>query len=210
MSRDTPRAPKGADALEHPSPAAEPLAAEPASPSAEAASPSAEPAQRPVETAAEAEPDPLRAELDRVREEAKAHLDDARRIKAEFENYKKRMLKEQTAMLERASEAVVERMLPVLDAFRLALIAADRTSDYDGLVRGVELVYGELSDLLHKEGLEEIDAEGKPFDPSIHEAVLTAEDGTPDGEPFVADVLRTGYRFKGRVLRPAMVKVIRR
>lgn len=148
--------------------------------------------------------------LAQARAQAQASLDDARRIKAEFENYKKRMLREQSALVDRASVAMTDKILPVLDAFRLALIAADRTQDYEALVRGVELVYGELSDVLHREGLEEIDAGGKPFDPELHDAVMEVEGGNPEGEPFVVDVMRTGYRFKGRVLRPAMVKVERR
>jgi len=155
---------------------------------------------------AEQEPD----ELSKARAEAAAHLDDARRIKAEFENYKKRVQRDLEALSQRASAGLVDKLLPVLDAFSLALIAADRTQDYKALVRGVELVFGELRDVMHKEGLEEIEAEGKPFDPEVHEAVLDAEDGEPGGEPHVAEVLRSGYRFKGRVLRPAMVKVRRR
>lgn len=154
--------------------------------------------------------DDVADELAKARADADARLDDARRLKAEFENYKKRVMRDQASMVERASGALVERLLPVLDSFRLALIAADRTKDYEALVRGVELVYGELRDVMHKEGLEEIESDGKPFDPEIHEAVMEAEGGTPGGEPYVADVLRTGYRLKGRVLRPTMVKVERR
>ncbi len=151
-----------------------------------------------------------RDELAKARAEAAASLDDARRLKAEFENYRKRVQREQESLTQRASAGLVDKLLPVLDSFRLALIAADRTKDYEALVRGVELVYGELRDVMHKEGLEEIEAGGKPFDPEVHEAVIEAEGGEPGGEPHVVDVLRTGYRFKGRVLRPAMVKVERR
>jgi molecular chaperone GrpE len=151
----------------------------------------------------------LRSELERVRAEAASHLDDTRRLKAEFENYRKRVLREQTSLVEHASAALIERLLPVLDNFELALIAADRTKDYDALVRGVELVYGELLDVLHKEGLAKIEAEGTPFDPERHEAVMEAE-SPATGDPYVADVLRTGYTLKGRVVRPSMVKVTRR
>jgi molecular chaperone GrpE len=100
--------------------------------------------------------------------------------------------------------------MPVLDNFELALIAADRTKDYEPLVRGVEIVYGELMDLLHKEGLAKIEAAGKPFDPTQHEAVLEVGDGPAEGDPVVAEVVRNGYTLKGKVLRPAMVKVVRR
>jgi molecular chaperone GrpE len=149
-------------------------------------------------------------ELAKARREAAEHLDDLKRLKAEFENYRKRVLKEQTQLVERASQGLVEKIMPVLDNFELALIAADRSKDYESLVRGVELVYGELMDLLHREGLQKIEAMGKPFDPTQHEAVLEVGDGPAEGDPVVAEVVRNGYTLKGRVLRPAMVKVVRR
>ena len=113
------------------------------------------------------------------------------------------MLRDQTAHLERATAGLIEQLLPVLDAFELALNSAG--SDAERLRKGVELVYGELLGALEKAGLERIDAHGKPFDPEEHEAVMHVED--EEGEPGVRDVVRSGYRFKGRVLRPAMVKV---
>jgi molecular chaperone GrpE len=150
----------------------------------------------------------LERELDEARRQAESHLDDLRRLKAEFENYRKRVLKEQTNVVEHASQRVVEKLLPVLDNFELALLAADRSQDYEKLVRGVEIVFGELLDVLHKEGVSKIEAQGKPFDPERHEAVMQVEGG--EGEPVVVDVLRPGYTVKGRVVRPAMVKVARR
>ena len=157
-----------------------------------------------------AAPVDLEGELPKARREAAEHLDDLKRLKAEFENYRKRVLREQTSLVERASAQLVERLLPVLDNFELALIAADRTKDYEALVRGVEIVFGELADLLHKEGLQKIEALGKPFDPTQHEAVLEVGDGPAEGEPVVAEVVRNGYTLKGKVVRPAMVKVVRR
>ena len=113
------------------------------------------------------------------------------------------MLRDQTTYLERATAGLVEQLLPVLDSFELALNAAG--TDVDRLRKGVELVYGELLGALEKAGLERIEAHGKPFDPEEHEAVMHVEDD--GGEPGVRDVVRSGYRFKGRVIRPAMVKV---
>ena len=152
----------------------------------------------------------IEEQLERARRESAEHLDDLRRLKAEFENYRKRVLKEQTQLVQRASQQLVERLMPVLDNFELALIAADRSKDYDSLVRGVEIVYGELMDLLRREGLQKIEALGKPFDPTVHEAVLEVGDGPAEGDPIVAEVVRNGYTLKGKVLRPAMVKVVRR
>ena len=131
-------------------------------------------------------------------------LDTTRRLQADFENYRKRMLREQTEKIERANESLIEQLLPVLDTFELAL---DNLADADEQVRkGVELVYADLLGVLEKAGLERIDALGKPFDPHEHEAVAQ-EDGA--GEPVVFDILRSGYRLKDRVLRPATVRVTR-
>ena len=148
------------------------------------------------------------ARLSQLQSERDEYLDTLRRVQAEFENYRKRVIKEQTALVDRATEGLVEQLLPVLDSFELALKNADAggSEDTESVRKGVELVYAELLGVLEKAGLSRIEAEGKPFDPNVHEAVMQ-EDG--DGEPVVTDVLRTGYTLKGRVLRPAMVKVTR-
>jgi molecular chaperone GrpE len=150
-----------------------------------------------------------RAPDDAAEGKAAEYLEDLRRLKAEFENYRKRVGKEQTRALEMAAAPVMAKLLEVLDEFELALMAAERSPDFERFVRGVEMVYAKLTDVLRSEGLEPIEAEGAPFDPSRHEALLQS-DGGGDGEPYVADVLRTGYALKGKVLRPAGVKVARR
>ena len=122
----------------------------------------------------------------------------AQRIQADFENYKKRVLKQQTEHLERAAEDLVVKLLPVLDTADLALAHDENES--------LGQVVGALRDALGKEGLERIDPAGKPFDPNEHDAVMH-EPGEGDGESTVSEVLRAGYRWRGRVLRPAMVKV---
>ncbi len=142
-------------------------------------------------------------ELARVTAERDEYLAHLQRTQAEFDNYRKRMLRDQTTHLERAAAGLVEQLLPVLDSFELALGSGG--TDVERLRKGVELVYGELLGALEKAGLERIEALGKPFDPEEHEAVMHVEDD--GGEPGVRDVVRSGYRFKGRVIRPAMVKV---
>jgi molecular chaperone GrpE len=144
-------------------------------------------------------------ELAAARKEAAEYRDHLMRLQAEFDNYRKRVLKEQTRALELAAEPIVRRMLEVLDEFELALMAAEQKPDFDRFLHGVELVYAKLLDTLAAEGLERIDAEGKPFDPERHEALMGS--GAGDGEPVVADVLRQGYTLKGRVVRPAGVRV---
>jgi molecular chaperone GrpE len=146
----------------------------------------------------------LEADLARLSDERDQMRSLAQQVQADFENFKKQTLRRQTEHLERATEGLVEQLLPVLDSFELALGAL--VDAEDNVRKGVELVYAELLGVLEKAGVERIEAAGKPFDPTEHEAVLH-EDG--DGEPVVSDILRTGYRLKGRVLRPAMVKVAR-
>ena len=121
------------------------------------------------------------------------YLDDLRRLQAEFENFRKRTVKQQSDLLERAAENLVRELLPVLDIADLAV--AHGADDQVGAA---------LFDALGKEGLEKLDPVGNPFDPAEHDAVLHEEG---DGEPEVIDVMRAGYRWRGRLLRPAMVKV---
>jgi molecular chaperone GrpE len=149
--------------------------------------------------------DPLYAELRREREE---YLELARRVQAEFENYRKRMTREQTQIVERATERLVEELLPVLDSFELALLNLEAD---ERVQKGLELVYAELLGVLERAGLARIDPKGQEFDPNEHEAVMeeARPADQPDGPPVVTDIMRTGYRLKGRVLRPAMVKVAR-
>jgi molecular chaperone GrpE len=147
------------------------------------------------------------AKLSKLESERDDYRDMLKRVQAEFENYRKRMIKEQTAFVDRATSDLVDQLLPVLDSFELALKNADVAgADVESVRKGVELVYAELVGVLEKAGLSRIEADGKPFDPNVHEAVMQEEG---DGEPVVSDVLRTGYTLKGRVLRPAMVKVTR-
>jgi|SRR4051812_46677411 molecular chaperone GrpE len=146
----------------------------------------------------------LEADLARLSEERDQMRALAQQVQADFENYKKQMIRRQTEHLERATEGLVEQLLPVLDSFELAMGALGEADD--SVRKGVELVFAELLAVLERAGLERIDAAGQAFDPNEHDAVLQ-EDG--DGEPVVSDILRTGYRLKGRVLRPAMVKVTR-
>jgi molecular chaperone GrpE len=141
----------------------------------------------------EAEPDPM-LELALQRDE---YRDALIRLQADFENYKKRILKQQTEHLERAAQGLVEKLLPVLDTADLALA--------HGGGEDVKQITTSLVTALEREGLERIDPSGGPFDPTLHEAV--AHEPSDGGEQEVVEVMRAGYRWKGRVLRPAMVKV---
>ena len=164
-----------------------------------------ESAEEAAEAAEEIE-DAIAADLDRARAEAALYLDDLRRLQADFDNYRKRTLREQTARTASASQALVARLLPVLDNFELAVSAAEQSRDFDRMLKGVEMVLGALREVLEGEGLVKIEAEGKPFDPERHEAVIAVEQ--EDAEPgTILDIVRAGYELGGKVLRPAMVKV---
>ncbi|HEY4929384.1 MAG TPA: nucleotide exchange factor GrpE [Acidimicrobiales bacterium] len=152
------------------------------------------------------EADPLEV----AQAERDEYLDSLRRLQAEFENYKKRVLKQQTEQVARAAAGLVDKLLPVLDALDLA---TDHVGDADS-AEGKALVAanGLLHGVLAKEGLERIDPLGEEFDPNAHEAVgqVPAPEGadpTASGEPRVAQVMRAGYRWHGTVVRPAMVMV---
>lgn len=136
------------------------------------------------------------------------YLDALRRERAEFENYRKRATRERAEALDQGAARLVTGMLGVLDNFAFALDAAERSED-EQLAKGVRMVHEELVGVLRTAGLEDVPGQGHVFDPAHHEAMLS-EDAEEDlDEPVVAEVLRAGYRFKGRVLRPAAVKVRR-
>lgn len=129
------------------------------------------------------------------------YLGDLQRLQAEFANFRKRMMKEQSEISVRAAAGLVERLLPVMDNFDLA-VAHGEGGD------GVHLAIKGLAEALRAEGLEEIEAEGAPFDPQLHEAVESHEDDSV-AEPTVTKVYRRGYTFRQKLLRPAMVVVAR-
>jgi molecular chaperone GrpE len=134
--------------------------------------------------------------VDDIMKERDEFKDIALRVQADFENYRKRAASQMGDELDRALGKLVEQLLPVLDACEAAVAHG---------VEGVEQVWSSLIGALQKQGLEALDLAGKPFDPALADAVMHEEgDGS---EPVVLEVLRTGYRWKGRVLRAAMVKV---
>jgi len=141
------------------------------------------------------------------------YLDSLRRLQADFENYKKRVAKQQADQLARAAVSLVEKVLPVLDTLDLAIEHLADGESADG--RALVAASSQLRDVLVKEGLERLDPIGEVFDPNSHEAVghlpEEPEDGetvgASTGEPVVGQVMRAGYRWRGSVVRPAMVMV---
>jgi molecular chaperone GrpE len=154
------------------------------------------------------EADALRVALEEAAGLRDEYLDGLLRTRAEFDNYRKRSARERLEALDRGAERLAGSLLGVLDSFRFALDSAEQSDD-DRLAKGVRMVHDELVGVLRAAGLEEIDALGETFDPEVHEAMVQEESPEPIDEPVVVDVLRPGYRFKDRVLRPATVKVVR-
>ena len=153
------------------------------------------------------EPEPEALALDplaAVTAERDEYLDLVQRVQADFENYRKRSVREQERLVAHAHERLVRELLPVLDDLERALEAAERHEEAQ-LVEGVKLVEKSLRASLAKEGLAEIDTDG-PFDPHVHEALLTQpSDASASGS--ILEVVQRGYRFGDRVVRPARVIV---
>ncbi|MGI0100245.1 MAG: nucleotide exchange factor GrpE [Candidatus Micrarchaeaceae archaeon] len=125
------------------------------------------------------------------------------RLAAEFDNYKKRVRKDMDGAQEFGKAALVKDMLPIIDEFELAVLAISDVKDKN-IVKGMEMLYSNFMEVLKKEGLKEIDADGK-FDPYKHEIMMVKESGENDGA--ILEVLKKGYFFGDRLLRPASVIV---
>jgi molecular chaperone GrpE len=154
------------------------------------------------------EPSAAERELDALQEE-KARLEERLiRLQADFENHRKRMLREKQETLAYGHENVVKELLPVVDNLDRAIehASASTGADFESMLQGVELVRRELLGVLAKHGVGAIEAEGEAFDPNLHEALAQVEDPkVPAGR--VARVLQKGYRLRDRLLRPARVLV---
>jgi molecular chaperone GrpE len=144
--------------------------------------------------------------LEELSRERDTYLDHLRRERAEFENFRRRSQKERMEALDRGAEALAAQLVSVLDNFGYVLEAAKDADD--AVAKGVRMVHTELREVLERAGLEDVPGVDAPFDPTWHDAVMQVDgETTDDDEPKVAQVLRNGYRFKGRVLRPASVAV---
>jgi molecular chaperone GrpE len=161
----------------------------------------------PISISGKAADESAASETERLRAERDALLDRLARLQAEFDNARKRAVREQQEFREYAAADVIKNFLPILDSFERALKAGGDSSSND-FRNGIELIYRQFQDALQKIGVQPIVSVGQPFDPRVHEAVEmvdTAE--VPDHH--VLDELQRGYKYKERLLRPAMVRVAR-
>ena len=162
-----------------------------------------DPAKEHLDEAQQVEGESLEERLAFAQAEANTHLNDLKRLAAEFENYRKRVAREQQALSTRAAERLVKELLPIVDDLERALEAAEEHEEAR-LEEGVRLVHRQLESVLEREGLAEIETNGK-FDPHVHEALLAQPAEAEEGS--VIGVLQKGYRLGDRVLRPARVIV---
>ncbi len=146
------------------------------------------------------------AKLEEQSNLANDYLDHLRRLKAEFENYKKRQERERIEFIKLANEGLICELLSVLDSFDRALMGVHKSHSLESFLPGIELIRKQLEDILVKNGLETIETIGKPFDPKVHEALMHLEsDEYP--EDIVAQEVRKGYVLNNKVIRPAQVAV---
>lgn len=170
---------------------------EPNSEAAAAAAQATEPADPPAEA------DPVAAERDACKAERDELKELLLRRQAEFDNFRKRTEKERSEFVQYAGMEVMRELLPVLDDFDRALKVECASGDYQ---KGIELIHSRMYDLMKKAGLEPIKATGEQFDPHLHQAIERVETAEAEDGTVLAEFQR-GYNFKGKLLRPSMVKV---
>lgn len=143
---------------------------------------------------------------DKKDEQIEDLTDRLRRQMAEFDNFRKRTEKEKSQMYDMGASAVIEKLLPVLDSFERGLAAVPEEEKESGFAQGMDKIYRQMMTMLGEAGVTQIEAEGKEFDPALHNAVMHVEDESL-GENVVAEELQKGYMYKDTVVRHSMVKV---
>lgn len=148
----------------------------------------------------------LKIQLEAANAKSAEYLDGWQRSRADFTNYKKRVERENADLSATIAATVLTRILPVLDDFDLAMKNAPTDGEGAKWASGLALVHKKFNAVLENEGIKRIEAEGQPFDPNVHEAVVHEESSEHDSG-HVTEILRQGYKLGDRVLRPALVKV---
>lgn len=158
------------------------------------------------ETTPQSTGDEMETELIEKEKLANDYLDKLQRTMAEYDNFRKRTIKEKALMYDNGAKEVFEKILPVVDNFERALEMTSEDGADSSFVLGIEMIYKQLKGVMQELGVEEIEALGKEFDLNLHHAVFH-EDREDCGENQVIEVLQKGYMYKDRVLRYSMVKV---
>lgn len=152
----------------------------------------------------------LQEEIKGARKIEDEYLDRLKRLQADYDNYRKRTLKEYLQNIKRANKDLIEKVLPIIDNFELALVTGEKQHmEEDEFYKGVKMIHGKLMELLKKENVKVIDPKGEEFDPRVCEAVVTeAVEDTEDGK--ILEVMRKGYMIDDFLIRPAVVKVCKK
>jgi molecular chaperone GrpE len=149
----------------------------------------------------------MNKKLKQKEKEVNEYVDKLQRTMAEFDNFRKRTIKEKSMMYENGAKETLEKLLPIVDNFERALDSISEEQKELPFTQGVEMILKQLMSTLNELGVEEIEAEGNEFDPNFHHAVTHADDESL-GENIVAEVFQKGYMYNDSVLRHSMVKVV--
>lgn len=144
------------------------------------------------------------SEIDKLNKELSEEKDKFLRLAAEYDNYRKRSVKEKTDAYSNAKSDVISDILPIIDNFERA--AANSESDFDGYKKGVEMIFTQFMNVFSKYGVESFGEEGETFDPEYHNAVMVVEDENL-GDNVIAQVFSKGYKLGDKIIREAVVKV---
>jgi molecular chaperone GrpE len=148
----------------------------------------------------------LQEEIDRLKEEVASYYEQHLRSLAEVDNIRKRALREKEEYIKFSAVPVIKKVLLVMDDLERALAMSESNRDYDALYKGLEMIAKRMADLIEEEGVEAIEALGKPFDPQFHQPLLV-EENQDHPENTVIEEMQKGYVLHGRVIRPSLVKV---
>ncbi|RED65696.1 nucleotide exchange factor GrpE [Cohnella lupini] len=128
------------------------------------------------------------------------------RAQADFDNFRRRTLKEKEELTQYASLKLITQLLPVLDNFQRALQTGGEGAESGSFAKGVDMIYRQLTQVMESEGLKPMESVGQPFDPELHQAIMQVESDEHE-EGIVVEAIQNGYWLKDKVIRPAMVKV---
>jgi molecular chaperone GrpE len=145
-------------------------------------------------------------QLEQMRKQADENQQRYLRVQADFDNFRRRTRLEKEDFAKYASLKLIEQLLPVVDNFERALSSSKDTKDFEALMKGLDMTFRQLDQLLVQEGLTPIEAVGQPFNPQFHQAIMQVESEEHE-EGIVVEVIQKGYLLKDKVIRPAMVKV---
>lgn len=159
------------------------------------------------DTQAEEEVNTLENQLVKLQEEVEKEKKEYLFLAAEFDNYRKRTLKEKAEIIKNGGENVLKGLLPILDDFERGLKAAESDSNAESILEGMKLIYTKLVKYMESMGVKEMDSTGKPFDADFHEAIAQVPAPADDMKGKVLDTVQKGYMINDKVLRHAKVAV---